>query len=158
MDDANLQKQAKQTFDTLCRMLDNKQWHYQKDVESYTINCGVQGDDLPMDISIEVDAQRQLIVLLSIIPFTVPEDARMDMAMAICAANAYIVDGSFDYDVTRGRIIFRMTSSFRDSLISEDLFEYMLVVSCNTIDDCNDKFLVACKKHMTVDELLEFFK
>ena len=151
-------KQARAAFDTLCRMLDDHNWHYEKDMDSLTVHSGVQGDDLPIELSINVDAERQLVILLSPMPFTVPEDKRKDLALAVSAANYNMVDGSFDYDYTRGRIVFRMTSSFRESLVGKDLFEYMLVVSCNTIDEYNDKFLIVAKKEMSLNEIIEYMK
>ncbi|MCI6245715.1 MAG: YbjN domain-containing protein [Eubacterium sp.] len=147
--------QAQKTFDTLCRALDNHNLKYRKNPERLTIDCGAQGDDLPMDVNISVDADVMLIILLSQLPFVVQEDKRIDVAVAVSAVNNLIVDGSFDYDLRSGRMVFRMTSSFLESSVGEDVFSYMLLCSFKTIDDFNDKFLMIAKGMLPLEKFLE---
>lgn len=146
---------AKNTFATLCSMLDNNKWKYDKDEEKLCIDCGAQGEDLPIPINIRIDAERQLILLLSHIPFSVNEDKRMETAVAVSIVNDRLVDGNFDYDITEGNLYFRMTSSFIDSEISEEAFKYMLYCSCMTIDEYNDKFLMLSKGLLPLDSFLK---
>lgn len=147
-------KQAKAVFNSLCEMLDDKDWHYKKNESELKISCTAQGDDLPIDIRIEVDAERMLIMLLSDMPFNVPEDRRTALAVAVSLANYGMVDGSFDYNYLNGNIIFRLTSCYRDSLIGKNMLEYMLLCACFTIDKYNDKFLMIAKNDMTIEEIL----
>ena len=158
MADANKLKQGQQAFKTLCAMLDEIEWHYKKDEENLRITSSAKGDDLPIDINFSVDVERQLIMFLSKMPFTIPESRRVALAIAVSAANFPMVDGSFDYNFSEGLIYFRLTSSFRESLLSKELFKYMLMVSCNTIDEYNDKFLLISKNEMTHEEIIEFLK
>ncbi len=62
-------------------------------------------------------------------------------------------DGCFDYDVHDGSILFRMTTSWRGGAISDDVFEYLMMVACRTIDEYNDKLLMISKGVMSVDDL-----
>ena len=149
-------KKAKAVFATLCEMLDERDWHYQKDEERLTVSCGAQGEDLPIELRIEVDIKRRLIVLLSQMPFVVGEKRRAAMAVAVSKANDGTVDGNFDYDYLGGRIVFRMTSSYLESLIGKELFNYMLMCACVTVDRYNDKFLMVAKNEMTFEEILDF--
>lgn len=151
-------KLAKAAFKSLCEMLEEHDWHYTKDENELSIECGAQGEDLPMEIRIKVDTNRQLVMLLSQMPFSIPEDRRTALAVAVSAANNGMIDGSFDYDYLNGGIVFRMTSSFRDSLIGKDVFEYMLMCSCFTIDKYNDKFLMVAKNDMSNEEILNFIE
>ena len=123
-------KQARTVYAALCAMLDERDLHYEKDEENLSITCGAQGDDLPIEM----------------------------LAVAVSQANNGLVDGCFDYDFIEGRIFFRMTSSYRDSLIGKDLFAYMLFCSFQTIDDYNDKFLMVAKNKMSFDEIVEFIQ
>ena len=148
-------KQAKAVFKTLCEMLDEKGWNYQKDEDGFLIQCGAQGEDLPMDIRIEVDAERMLVILLSQMPYAIPENRRTELAVAVSAANYGMVDGSFDYNYLNGKIIFRLTSCYRDSLIGKEMLAYMLYCSCATIDNYNDKFLMVAKSDMSYEEILK---
>lgn len=149
--------QARMVFDTLCQMLDEDDWHYEKDSENeFELHCGARGDDLPIGLKIVVDPDRRLIVLLSPMMFAVPEDKRIPMAVAVSYANYGLVDGNFDYDFINGQIAFRMTSSFYDSLIGKELFKYMLYVACNTVDNYNDKFLALTKLDIPLEKIGEF--
>ena len=151
-------KQAKAVYKSLCEMLDEREWHYEKNEEELSIECGAQGEDLPIEINIQVDKERQLVTLLSQMPFAVPESRRTALAIAVSQANNGMVDGSFDYDLLSGRIIFRLTSSYRESLIGKDMLAYMLMCACYTIDEYNDKFLMVAKNEMSLNEILEFIK
>lgn len=151
-------KQAQAVYKALCEMLDERDWHYEKNEEDLTVKCGAQGDDLPIELIIEVDVKRQLVTLLSQMPFAVPETRRTALAVAVSQANNGMIDGSFDYDFLSGAIIFRITSSYRESLIGKEAFAYMLLCACYTVDNYNDKFLVVAKNDMSAEEILEYIK
>lgn len=151
-------KQAQTVYKALCEMLNERDWHYEKDEENLAIKCGAQGDDLPMEIIVEVDRKRQLVSLLSQMPFAVPENRRTALAVAVSQANNGMVDGSFDFDYLSGRIVFRLTASYRESLVGKELFAYMLMCACYTIDEYNDKFLMVAKNEMSAEEILDYIK
>lgn len=151
-------KQAQAAFDTLCGMLDEKDWKYEKDEENLVITSAAQGDDLPIDLRITVDPDRLLVILLSTIPFTIPEDRRTALAVAVSAANYGLVDGNFDYDYLNGRIVFRLTSCYRESLMGKEMFEYMLFIACSTVDNYNDKFLMVAKTDISYEEINKVIK
>lgn len=153
-DEKNI-KQAQAVFETMCKALDKHEWNYEKDEEKLRIECGAQGDDLPISINIEIDADRMLIILLSHLPFTTPEEKRLELAAAVSIVNFQIVDGSFDYNIKTGRMVFRMTSSFIESLVGSEVFTYMLFCSCRTVDEYNDKFLMLAKGMMSFDQFVE---
>lgn len=145
---------AQKNYATLCTMLDGNDWHYKKDDAKLKIECGAQGDDLPMDISIRIDSDRQLVVLLSHLPFVVSEDKRLDIAVATSVINYKLVDGSFDFDIEDGHMFFRMTSSYRESELAKEVFFYMLMCSCQTIDEYNDKLLMLAKNMLSLEDFI----
>ncbi len=145
---------AQKVYKTLCATLESHDWKYKRDDYDLSIECGAQGDDLPMDISVKVETDRQLIMLLSHLPFVIPEEKRLDAAIAISIINNMLIDGSFDYDIVHGHILFRMTSSFIESEISSDLFTYMLMGSCYIIDEYNDKLLMLGKGMITIEKFI----
>lgn len=156
MADTKQLKQAQAVFNALCKALDSDGWRYEKDEEEMTIRCGAQGEDLPMAIRIQVDADRALVSLYSQLPFTIAEDRRREMAVAVAQANNGMIDGCFDYDYSNGSIMFRITTSIRDSLIGENALKYLVYCACSTVDHYNDKFLMAAKSEMTCDEIAKF--
>lgn len=158
MAEENNIRQAKAAYDTLCEMLKEHGWHYESDENNFIITCAACGEDLPVEIRIQVDPERLIVTLLSPMPFLVPEEKRVEIALAVSAVNYALADGSFDYNFINGALFFRMTSSYRESLIGKDMFEYMLYVSCKTADDYNDKFLMIIKDKMTLEELVKFIE
>lgn len=158
MADEKERKRAEATYKSLCEMLDENEWRYDKDEENLSILCSARGDDLSMPIRMETDADRQLVILTSPMPFDVPENRRTPMAIAVTLANYGLVDGSFDYDYPSGKILFRLTSNFSECIIDRELLKYMLYVSCGTIDEYNDKFLAVAENDMTFDEIVKFIK
>lgn len=146
---------AMETYETLCRMLDTRDWHYQKYEDDLVIKASIKGDDFPIDFIMRVNPRNQIVSFISWLPFKISEDKRIDAAVAVCVANYGLADGSFDYDVTEGEISFRLTSSFRECKLSEDLLEYMLMVSAGTIDDYNDKFFMLSKGMLSIQQFIE---
>lgn len=143
--DEELEKMGKTVYETICAMLDEKGYRYQRHDDEYYVSCGLIGEDLPMDMILAVHPERQIVRLISPIPFTVPEDKRVDIALATTVVNDRIVDGSFDFDLSKGRICFRCTASYIESILGKELFSYMLHISASTVDEYNDKFLMICK-------------
>lgn len=150
-------QQAQLVYKTLCKTFDDREWTYSKDDDNLAIITSVSGDDLPMPIGMFVESEKQLISLYSEMPFSVPEQARANMAIAICIINNSLADGCFDFDYFSGRICFRLTTSFRDSLISNELLDFMISFACYTVDTFNDKLLLIQKTtDLTPEQVAKF--
>lgn len=146
---------AKKVYDTLCAAIESNNWRYEKDEENWAIIFTVSGEDLPLQFIIFIDTDRQLIRLLSPLSFKMSEDKRIEGAIATCAVTYALADGSFDYDISDGTIAFRMTASFLDSVIGEELLRYMIFCACITVDKYNDKFLALNKGLIGIDEFID---
>ena len=154
MIDANKMELAKQVYGTLCEAIERREWKFGKDEEKLLVHFGVRGDDIPMNFILVVDAERQLVRLMSPLPFKMCEAKRMEGAIATCAATYGMADGSFDYDLSDGEIVFRMTASFRESRIGEGLLQYMISCSCAMVDKYNDQFLAIDKGIIRIADFL----
>ena len=155
MADANKMELAKQVYATLCNAVEKRGWKFGKDDAKLLVHFGVRGDDIPMNFIIVVDADRQLIRLMSPLPFKMSEDKRMEGAIATCVATYGMADGSFDYDLSDGEIVFRMTASFRESRIGEGLIQYMISCACAMVDKYNDRLLAIDKGILTIGDFIE---
>lgn len=158
MSDANKLKQAQAVYKTMLDMFNERKLKYEADEENLTVYSGATGDDLPVGIRMQIDPERMLIVSYSQMPFEVPENRRLEMAIAVSRANYGLPDGNFDYDYMTGDILYRMTCCYRDSLIGRELFEYMLIVTFGIVDDYNDLFAKVAVTDMTVDEIIKAIK
>lgn len=155
MADENTIALANQVYKTVCDALDARQWRYMKEEDKLLVRFGVNGDDIPVQIIMVVEADRQLIRVLSPLPFKMSEGKRMEGAIATCVASYGLADGSFDYDLSDGSIFFRMTASFRESVIGESLIQYMISCTCAMVDQFNDQFLAIDKGMMSITDFIE---
>ena len=155
MDDAKNKAAAKAVYDDLCAVVEEKGWKYEKFDDDLVITFELYGEDIPMDFIFMADADRQLLKVFSKLPFTVPEDKRMELAIATCIVSNGLADGSFDYDISKGVIMFRMTASFMESKIGKGLIDYMIKCSCFVVDEYNDKFLALSKGFMTIQDFIK---
>ena len=154
MADATKMKQAKTVYETFCKALDARKWKYEDHPEDRVITVSYMGEDIPMNFVVFIDEDRQLVRMLSRLPFTFAEDHRVDGAVATSYINFKLADGSFDYDYFTGEVIFRLTATFIESLVSEELLFYMVACSCYTVDKYNDKLLMVAKGMLPVDRFI----
>lgn len=145
---------AKQVYQTLCEAIERRGWSFEKDEERLLVHFGVRGEDIPIQLVLVVDIKRQLIRVLSPLPFKMSEEKRMEGAIAACAASYGMIDGSFDYDIFDGSITFRMTASFMESIIGEGLFQYMISCCCAMVDKYNDRFLALDKGSISITDFI----
>ena len=148
---------GEKVFHTICNMLNGINYHYETDRrnEDYRIIFTVNGDDIPMKIYMIVRPARDVVSLLSSMPFQAPEDKRTEMAMAVAVANYGLIEGTFDFDINDGEIRYRQTNSYHESLLSEALFEKMLNIALYWIDRYNDRFMMLEKGMMTLQQFID---
>ena len=148
-------RKAGEVYSTLISMLNNIGWSYEKDEENFVIKSGVNGDDLPVEFIVVVKPTNEVVQFISHLPFKMPEDKRIDGAIAINVINWNLVDGSFDYNIANGSIVFRMTSSYRESFLGEELFKYLIMVAATTVDEYNDKLFMLAKGMVSIQKFIE---
>jgi hypothetical protein len=114
----------------------------------------VNGDDIPLQMAMFVEPDKELVTVLSPFPFKMSENKRMEGAIAACSASFGMADGSFDYDISAGGIAFRLVSGYRDSQISEGVLQYMISCSCAMVDKYNDRFLALEKGMISIEDFI----
>ena len=149
-------KDAKAVYKTLCQTLDNMKWRYNKEEDRLIIRTAAVGDDLTMNLFFCVDADRQVMYLKSPMPFPIPASMHNTMAKAILLANYYMLNGSFEFDYSDGYLAFKIVVPFMESIISEAVCKYMIIVACNMTDKFNDKFQDVATGRMTIEAFEAF--
>lgn len=147
---------AKQTFRTLLSAIEANDWVCSHNDAQLSLNFGVRGNDLDMEFYVLVDAERQIVRLISRLPFKFSGDKVVDGAIATGVANYALMDGNFDFDVTRGDVIFRMTTSFISSVVSKDAFLNLVNYAAWAVDRFNDKLFMVSSGMMSVDDFIKF--
>lgn len=148
---------AENVFNTICGMLNEINFRYETDRrdEDFRIILTVNGDDIPMKEYILVRPAREVVSLLSPMPFMTPEDKRVEMAMAVAVANYGLIEGTFDYDINDGEIRYRMTASYYENILSGNYFNHMLQLASYWIDKYNDRFMMLAKGNMTLQQFID---
>lgn len=136
---------AGQTYQTAIRALEKRNWRFNRIDEKMALYFKVNGDDIPLDIILTVDAGRQVVRLSSPLPFKMSEQKRVEGAVAACAASYGMVDGCFEYDLSDGMLVYKVTTSFVDSIIGEGAINYLIDCACALADHYNDLFLALDK-------------
>lgn len=142
LDQTRIESTAKNT-EQLLSMLEHRKLKYtvQERTDARThILLHFTGEDLPMTLHIILRTDRQIASVFSVMPFQISEERRNDAALAVTAANHGLIDGSFDLNMQTGEIRFRLTSCYIGTVLTEDLFSYLMFVSAETVDRYNDRF------------------
>ena len=152
------ESEGKALFNTLCQTLDNMKWRYDKDEKDLVVRTSAVGKDLSMKLNMHVDSERQVMYLKSPMPFAVQENVRDTVAKAAIIANYTMLNGSFEFDFDTGYLAFKMVIPYMESLISEKVCHYMVILSCNMTDKFNDKFQALSEGRLTLAEFESFAK
>lgn len=145
---------AREIYGSLCRKLERENWKFRRDDEKLTIDFAISGEDIPMIFLIIVDVERQMLRVLSKMPFNFPEDKRIEGAIATCVATNGLPDGSFDYDISDGAIYFRQTVAFMDCDIGDEMFGYLIWCASTTVDRYNDKFFEISRGLLSISDFI----
>lgn len=154
MTDEMKNARAQEAFGLVCQALENRNWTFDKFEDDLVVRFVVNGDDLPIQMLVHVQADKQLISVLSPLPFKMSENKRVEGAIAACAASFSMADGSFDYDMSTGGITFRQVVSYRDSEVGEGAVQYMLSCTCAMVDKYNDRFLALEKDMISIEKFI----
>ena len=152
------ESEAKALYNTLCNTLDNIKWHYDKEEDDLVIRTSAVGKDLTMKLFMKIDADRQVMYLKSPMPFTVPSNLNDTLTKAVIAANFTMLNGTFEMDLSDGYLGFKMVVPYMESIVSERVCHYMIMLSCQMTDKFNDKFKALVDGKMTLEEFNEFCK
>lgn len=131
-------------FNSVCEILKDGRALFTPHFNELKIECTVKAD-IPINMEITLNAEYEILLITSLLPFAVMKEVTIDTALAVNLVNSSLIDGSFDFDVYGGNIRFRMTSSYRDSVFSRSLFEYMMKYAVKIIDKYdNSLFCLSC--------------
>lgn len=134
---------TEQNADVLIAMLEHNHLKYQiaeQTPQRTYVKIHFTGNDLPMTLHIMLRTDKQIVSVISPMPFRMKEEVIPDAALGVAAANHGLIDGSFDLNLYTGEIRFRLTSCFRGTVLSEELFSYLMYISAETVDRYNDRF------------------
>jgi hypothetical protein len=147
---------AKEVYASMCKVLEDLNWKHEQDQEKMCLRFTVRGDDIPMSFVLYVDPKPGFIRLISWLPFEITKEKMIDAAVATCAINFRLKNGTFDFDLSDGSIGFRLSQAYFDSSIGNDVLKHMVFLSCHIVDEYNDKYMMLSKGSMSLKDFLDF--
>ncbi len=135
----------------LCKSMEELELKYTKKEEEYLVRMTVAGENLPVELILRIDTNHR-VLLTSPMAFNVPEDKRGDGAVMIAVANDGLVNGSFDYDLSDGQILYRMTQMYAGCHVETGMFQEMLRCAFAIADQYSTDFLAVSKDIMTLTD------
>ena len=148
-------RKAREVYGVLLGALEDRGWKYSADENDFSVNYALENDDFSIGYSIALHLSNELIELYAVLPFEFSEDLITEGAVAVTAINYKLRDGSFDLDLNSGKLLFRLTSSYRDTLIGHGLFRYMMDVSANTVFDYVNLLYLLAEGEIDIDDFLD---
>ena len=142
-------------YRTLISMMNNQGLKYTSFDDKLRVELGFNTDDLDVELICIIDEERELVRILSFLPFKFPEDKRVDGAIAATVANHGMVNGSFDFDISDGEMLFKCVNSYKNGGFNEDIAYYMISVAVSTVDDYNDRFFGIAKGMISFQDFIE---
>lgn len=153
-----MQGQSKQIFNSLCEVMQDIDFSYDKKEDELVILSGAQGKDLPMSFMLRVSDERQIVSFVSVIPVDVHKKMLNNVIIALNEINMYLLDGCFAYDTKQSRIVFRSALTYKDAMIGKGALKRMVILSLSAVDTFNGKLQKIVEKEMSVQEIIEFIK
>ena len=126
----------------LCNVLERNDIIYDRDDRHLSVGCRISGKDCEYCFRFSVEPSKMLITLCVPVPRWFPQEQARNTALRICKINNDLTDGSFCYDPALGLVYYKMTASFYESRIGEELYEYMLSVAADAMDEYYQKLLI----------------
>lgn len=153
-----MQEQSKQIYNSLCEVMQDIHFSYDKKEEELVILSGAQGKDLPISVMLRVSDEGQIVSFVSVIPVNVHKKMLNNVIIALNEINMYLLDGCFAYDTRQSRIVFRSALTYRDAQIGKGALKRMILLSLSAVDSFNGKLQKIVEKEMSVQEIIEFIK
>ena len=146
---------ASDVYQLFLKHFDEHDFRYEKNDADLVIKLTVQGEDLPQPTVIRVIEKANAVLIQSPMPFSVPEDKRTDMAVAITIVNYSMINGGFEMDLSNGMLSYKIAQGLFDEDFSEKTVEYMLTLTFGSTDRFNDKFFGLAMGMMTLEQFIE---
>jgi len=153
-EDINL-AEAKKVLASLIEELEECGWRYELIEDKLLVHFSGRGDDLPMEFFISVDPERELVTSRSVLPFELDPEKLIESSVAVALVNYKLVDGNFEFDPKEGHLFFKLTSSFKDSLLSKEFFKYLIHFAVVIVDEFNEKLLMLAKGMIDLEKFME---
>lgn len=149
-----LQK-SKEIFDGFCEYLKSNDCRFNKDDENLVAFFIIKSDNIEIKFIAKAEVNRETFRIMAMLPVNFGSGKRIDGAMVTTIATSGMANGSFDYDISSGNVMFKIAESYMGSKISPAVYDYMVDCAMMTIAEYYGKFLAVSEGKMTVPEFMK---
>lgn len=130
-------EEAGKTFQTLCELMTELGYKYEKNEEKLRLESNADSGGLEIPFTLEVHRHYQTVIFRSRLPFTVREDCKNAVTAAIDRINAALSNGAFGFSFQTGKIYFHRVQFFRESLVGKEAYKEFLQGALRVVDGYN---------------------
>jgi len=115
--------------------------------EKQVVSGDFEAEPFEVALKMSVFAENGLVAFFSLLPYEVPASKAAEFAQLICTTNYKdMYAGNFDYLPESGKIVFRLTLPFRNSLLSEELLRESINYCRDTVTKYNSMLFEASRE------------
>ena len=145
---------AEAVYSTFRKVLDDMQVIYTEHKEDNVITFGYKGKDMNHDIIIFVNPESETFRIVERLPYDIPEDKIIDVALAASLVNSRLMIGGFTYALDE-HLNFEVAQSYAGSLVGEAAIKKCLFAVFVCVEEYDDKFMALNKGYITIKEFMQ---
>lgn len=152
--DKQERKEAQAEFEAVCAVLKRRNWQCKKDDENLEVGFISEGKNMPLSVNMKVNPELKTVTAFVHLPFELPEGKDEQFAIATALLNEEVIHGNFEVDFAARRMYFRMSTSYRNSLMDKEAYFYLIAVAFSTVDGVAAGIKTLCDGKITVEQIL----
>lgn len=144
---------AEAVYSTFCKVLDDMKVVYNKHEDDHVITFGYKGKDMNHDIIIFVNPETDTFRIVERLPYQIPQEKVIDIALATCLVNNRLMLGGFTYALDEN-LNFEVAQSYAGSLVGEAAIIKCLFAVFVCVEEYDDKFMALNKGYIKVEDFV----
>ena len=152
--DKNDKKAAVNEFDALCAALEDRGWDFEKNKDDFSVGFTANGKDMPVEVTLKINPELMTVSAFAAPPVQTPEGMDEQLAVATVILNDGVIHGNFDYDKNGRRIIFRVSTSYRDTALDKEVYLYLIAAAFTSVDQTASTIKALCDGTLAVEQMI----
>jgi len=114
--------------------------------EKLQIDGDFTGEPYKVHLKLSIYPENGIVTLFSLLPYEIDPEKATSFAKLVCSINYNdFYTGNFDYNIEKGRVVFRLAILFRGSIISRELVEEAVNYTVSTVSKYNPRLFEASR-------------
>lgn len=148
---------AKEVLSIVRSTLESWGWEYRAGQRENVLitQGGLEKDGWTSDICISVHPGLQALLVWVVSPFAdILKNKPAEASLAVCAMNANVTNGKFDYDLEKGTYCFSIYHQYCDCLPGPDQLDSMITTALNEVSSRMEDFRNISNGRLPIQEFM----